>query len=102
MALSRLDVLSLAESISYLQVFLMELPVMGDTLMSTCDYEQPFLPVCTDSIAETVQSRLQMSPYRSLQRLRCDYYEGVLALRGEVPTFFLKQVAQTIARKVQG
>ena len=34
--------------------------------------------------------------------LRCDYHDGVATLQGEVPTFFLKQVAQTIVAGVEG
>lgn len=53
-------------------------------------------------IASSVTERLSASPYFRLRSVWCDYHEGVLCLRGRVPTFYLKQVAQTIACQVDG
>jgi osmotically-inducible protein OsmY len=47
-------------------------------------------------IQAEAQSRLQKSPYQELWNVACDFQEGVLTLRGCVPSFFLKQVAQSI------
>lgn len=38
------------------------------------------------------------SAYFALRRVACAYHEGVLILRGRVPSFYLKQVAQTIVK----
>lgn len=51
---------------------------------------------CVAAIGE----RLQNSPYLSLRRLTCGLWQGKLVLRGQVPTFYLKQVAQSIARSL--
>ena len=53
-------------------------------------------------IAASVTERLVGSPYFRLRTVWCDYHEGVLCLRGRVPTYYLKQVAQTIACQVDG
>ncbi|HEY4313770.1 MAG TPA: BON domain-containing protein [Pirellulales bacterium] len=42
------------------------------------------------------------SPYTVLHDIECDCQEGAVTLRGEAASFFLKQVAQELARKVQG
>ncbi len=52
--------------------------------------------------AELAQAKLTASPYLALRTLTCDSHEGVLAIRGRVPTFYLKQMAQTAVRDVPG
>ena len=46
-------------------------------------------------IEECARVRLQHSPYRAIRSVRCDFHEGVLTLRGSVPTYHYKQLAQT-------
>ena len=53
------------------------------------------------TVAEA-QAALLCSPYLPLRLLRCDYHEGVLAIRGRVPTFYLKQLAQTVVSRMRG
>jgi osmotically-inducible protein OsmY len=48
------------------------------------------------------QSRLRASGYCQLHLVSCEFHEGVLTLRGQVSTFFLKQVAQTLIRDLDG
>ena len=48
------------------------------------------------------KSRLQTSSYHDLHLVSCEFHEGVLTLRGRVPTFHLKQVAQTLIRDLDG
>ncbi len=40
--------------------------------------------------------RFQKSPYQELHRVKFEFREGVLTLRGRVPSSFLKQIAQSI------
>jgi len=40
--------------------------------------------------------RFERSPYRELRHVNCEFRDGVLTLRGRVPSSFLKQVAQSI------
>jgi osmotically-inducible protein OsmY len=49
-----------------------------------------------------VQARLRKSGYHELQLVSCDFHEGVLTLRGRVPSFYLKQVAQEVIRRLDG
>lgn len=42
------------------------------------------------------------SPYRHLHRMACQLEDGELVLRGIVSTYYLKQLAQEVARKVAG
>ena len=39
---------------------------------------------------------LRSSCYAALKHVSCDYQGGVLVLRGSVPTYYLKQVAQEV------
>ncbi len=55
-----------------------------------------------ERIAKLAERRLQESGYFCLRRVSCHYHEGVLALRGRVPSFYLKQVAQTVVRQIEG
>jgi osmotically-inducible protein OsmY len=48
------------------------------------------------------ESRLRQSTYPELHLLSCDFHEGVLTLRGRVPSYYLKQVAQTLILQVNG
>jgi len=48
------------------------------------------------------QSRLRKSGYPELHLVSCEFHGGVLTLRGRVSTFYLKQVAQTLIRGLDG
>ena len=48
------------------------------------------------------QSRLCRIALHELRFVSCDFHEGVLTLRGRVSSFYLKQVAQTLIRRVDG
>jgi hypothetical protein len=46
---------------------------------------------------------LRNGPYPALKKLSCDYQGGVVVLRGCLPTYYLKQIAQeVVAQQVQG
>ncbi len=48
------------------------------------------------------QSRLRKSGYHELHLVSFDFHEGVLTLRGCVSSFYLKQVAQELIRRLNG
>jgi hypothetical protein len=52
----------------------------------------------TPNVAELAQQRLRESPYLALRKVNCRFHEGVLLLTGEVPTYYTKQVAQTLVK----
>jgi osmotically-inducible protein OsmY len=56
--------------------------------------------ICSDShrVAEAARRLLQQCAYPVVRRVECRYYDGVLTLTGNVPTFHMKQVAQTAVR----
>src|SRR5262245_23058871 len=54
------------------------------------------------SVAAEVSRRLQESSYPALRRIACDEHETVLTLRGRVPSFHVKQLAQALAAGVVG
>lgn len=48
-----------------------------------------------------VVSSWHKSGYGPLSRLECSVVEGVVNLRGVVPSFFLKQMAQALVMRLQ-
>lgn len=62
-------------------------------------------PGGSGSAAEEIAGRasriLGNSPYAALRAVACEFKDGILTLNGEVPTFYLKQIAQTMLREVQ-
>ncbi len=59
-------------------------------------------PVPALSIEEMVTRRLRESSYYYLRSITCAVDQGVLTLRGKVPSFYLKQTIQVIAERVEG
>lgn len=54
------------------------------------------------TLEDRLRRQLLISSYTALHDIECDCQEGAVTLRGEVATFFLKQVAQELVRKVRG
>jgi hypothetical protein len=59
-------------------------------------------PAPSPGIAEGAESCLRGNPYLALKNVSCEYHEGVLTLRGCLPSYYLKQVAQTAVARVAG
>jgi osmotically-inducible protein OsmY len=53
-------------------------------------------------IAETAKRRILHRPHLTQQRLWCEFNEGQLYLRGQVPSFYLKQLAQEAVVGIEG
>jgi osmotically-inducible protein OsmY len=51
---------------------------------------------------ELAESRLRRSAYLALQHVSCEFRAGVLTLRGRLPSYYLKQVAQAVVAEVEG
>jgi hypothetical protein len=49
-----------------------------------------------DFVGERAEARLHDSPYSALRTVSCRFHDGVLIVNGRVPTYYLKQVAQTL------
>jgi hypothetical protein len=54
------------------------------------------------SINELAERRLRSNPYLALKSLLCVYLDGVLFLRGCLPTYYLKQLAQEAVADLNG
>jgi osmotically-inducible protein OsmY len=53
-------------------------------------------------IIEHAKGRLRNSPHLSMQRIWCEYDRGELFLRGQVPSFYYKQLAQEAVAGLEG
>ena len=51
---------------------------------------------------KTAEERLRHSDYLELRNVSCDFHEGVLTLRGRVPSYHLKQLAQSLLSELAG
>lgn len=55
------------------------------------------------AIERAARAELRSSGYLAVRHIQCQYDHGVLALRGRLPSFFLKQMAQSaVARRLRG
>ncbi len=59
-------------------------------------------PVDFLELAETATTCLQASPYLAVRKLWCELEQGILFLRGDLDSFYLKQVAQEAIACVKG
>ncbi|MBV9123610.1 MAG: BON domain-containing protein [Planctomycetes bacterium] len=54
------------------------------------------------NLCTLAEGRLRSLPYAALKQISCEDHQGVLTLRGCVPTYYLKQVAQEAVAQVPG
>jgi hypothetical protein len=52
--------------------------------------------------ADLAERALRNSPYLALRNVTCECRDGVLTLRGCLPTYYLKQVAQAVVARLDG
>lgn len=55
-----------------------------------------------DRIGQIAEERLRNSPYAALRTISCQCHDGVLILEGRLPTYYLKQVAQSVMFDLDG
>lgn len=64
------------------------------------------LPLSSRDEKEAIERRasrqLQKSPYPEVRRVKCEFHEGLLFLHGRVPSYYLKQLAQTAVFHMDG
>ena len=51
---------------------------------------------------QSAEDRLRRSEYLELRNVSCDVQDGVLTLRGRVPSYHLKQLAQSLLGELAG
>ena len=56
----------------------------------------------TSDLAKKIEMTFDTMGYRSLRDVSCISDSGRIVLKGNTPTYYLKQVAQVIAAKVAG
>jgi len=59
-------------------------------------------PVHFEGIGEAATDCLLKSLYYDVRRVLCEYDHGILFLRGRLPSFHQKQVAQEAVARVEG
>ena len=69
-------------------------------------------PVCAERATKTLdpqpgtadlaERRLRSNPYLALKNISCDWLDGVLVLRGWLPSYYLKQIAQEAVAALKG
>jgi osmotically-inducible protein OsmY len=52
--------------------------------------------------ADLAELRLRSRPYPALQGVTCAVRDGVLVLRGRLPSYYLKQLAQEAVARLDG
>ena len=50
----------------------------------------------SERVLREIRRRLCAAGYHVLQQIECEYFDGVVVLRGCVPTYYLKQIAQAV------
>ncbi len=53
-------------------------------------------------IEEAAEGHLRRSSYFALRDIDCTCHEGVVTLRGCLPTYYLKQLAQHVVADIEG
>ena len=57
----------------------------------------------TYELARAAEARLRTTPYLAIQRIACECdHRGVLFLRGRLPNFYQKQIAQEAVARLPG
>ena len=65
---------------------------------------EPATPTQTSQpgLQELAERCLRSNPYLALKNVSCDCREGVLVLRGCLPSYYLKQLAQEVVARLEG
>lgn len=53
-------------------------------------------------VTKAAKHRLSSNPYGAVRRVSCEYDGGVLFLRGRLPSFYCKQLAQEAVVGLEG
>ncbi len=54
------------------------------------------------NLRELAERGLRRNPYLALKNISCDVLDGVLVLRGCLPSYYLKQIAQEVVAHLEG
>jgi hypothetical protein len=59
-------------------------------------------PAATGALVDLAQACLRRNSYLTLKNLSCEQQGGALVLRGCLPSYYLKQVAQEVVARLDG
>lgn len=68
---------------------------MATSLLPKPETIRPSQPICA-----VVMAALRSTGYRLLANLQCEVQDGIVKLSGSVPSFFLKQMAQSVVLRL--
>ena len=69
--------------------------------MSEHDEDRSHLEVDSPTPVHVAERVFRESPYPALRKLKCRFDDGQLVILGNVPTFYLKQLAQTVVQQMK-
>ncbi len=58
--------------------------------------------IVKEPVAELGHARLAACPYHALRAVYCEFRQGILTLRGRLPSFYYKQMAQEAVNGLLG
>lgn len=67
-----------------------------------CAVQETPIPKSLTKVTDLIEQHLRHNSYLALSNLSCDDHEGVLVLRGRLPSYFLKQMAQEFVAHIEG
>ena len=53
------------------------------------------------SIEDAATEIFRASPYHQLRKIRCEFCDGIVVLHGQVPSFHMKQLAQSAVQSLE-
>jgi hypothetical protein len=69
--------------------------------MVICEHAQRASKHSPD-LSDLARRRLWRSPYQAMKNVLCEYRCGVLFLRGRLPSYYFKQIAQETVANIEG
>ncbi len=74
----------------------------GKTVSGRMEPVEESAPVDPQDLSEAAENRLRGNPYLALKNISCECRAGVLTLRGCLPSYYLKQIAQSAVAHLKG
>lgn len=71
-------------------------------LMISCSPKDRRPSSFASRVTETAQDCLRRSPYPMIRNVSCEFHEGALILRGQLPSFYHKQLTQAMVAGLPG
>ena len=66
---------------------------------------EPLLTKCgseSHCVMKMAEDRLRTSPYRAIRNVSCECRRKTLYLKGQLPSYYLKQLAQEVVLRLNG